>query len=91
MIDIDNLILTTPKIKARIAANFKKRRKEHKITQKQLANESGVSLGSIKRFEQLGEISLTNLIIIAQRLELEIELYNLFTTPHYENIEDMLK
>lgn len=91
MIDLDNIILTTPKIKETIASNYKKRRKENKITQKQLAKETGVSLGSIKRFEQSGEISLTSLIILSQRLNLERELYNLFTTPHYDNIEEMLK
>ncbi|MGD1823560.1 MAG: helix-turn-helix domain-containing protein [Pleomorphochaeta sp.] len=91
MIDFDNILLTAPKIKEEIALNFKRRRKENKVTQKQLAKETGVSLGSIKRFEQTGEISLSFLILLSQRLNLEKELYNLFTTPHYENIEDMLK
>lgn len=91
MIDLDNLVLTEPQIKERIATNLKKRRKEHKISQKQLAIKSGVSFGSIKRFEQTGEISLSNLIKIALILDLEKDLLSLFNTPYFENIEDMLK
>ena len=44
---------------------FKKQRKSLKITQQELANKSGVSLGSIKRFEQTGQISLESLLKIA--------------------------
>lgn len=91
MIDLNNLILTEPQIKEKIASNFKKRRKEHKISQKQLALLSDVSLASIKRFEQTGDISLSSLIKISQIINLEKDLLNLFTTPYYTNIEDMIK
>ena len=49
--------------------NFKERRKALKITQKDLALKSDVSLGSIKRFEQHGQISLESLLKIAFVLE----------------------
>ena len=39
-----------------IAQKIVRLRKRKKITQKQLAARSGVSLGSLKRFEQSGEI-----------------------------------
>lgn len=91
MIDLNNFFLTEPQIKEKIASNFKRRRKEHKISQKQLALLSDVSLGSIKRFEQTGDISLSSLIKISQILDLEKDLLNLFTTPYYTNIEDMIK
>lgn len=45
-----------------IAKRMRQRRKEKKITQVQLAKYSGVSLGSLKRFERTGEISLTSLV-----------------------------
>ncbi len=48
---------------------FKKQRKLLKITQQELANKSAVSLGSIKRFEQTGHISLESLLKIAFVLE----------------------
>ena len=44
-----------------IARKIVRLRKRKKITQKQLAARSGVSLGSLKRFEQSGEISLQSL------------------------------
>ena len=48
-----------------IAQKIVRLRKRKKITQKQLAARSGVSLGSLKRFEQIGEISLQSLKKIA--------------------------
>lgn len=90
MIDIDSLVKTTSDIQIIIAYNFKKRRKEHKQTQKELSTNSGVSFGSIKRFEQVGEISLKSLIKLSQALDYEMELLNLFSSPYYSNIEDML-
>ena len=52
-----------------IANRMVKLRKRRKITQKALAAKSGVSLGSIKRFEQSGEISLQSLTKLAIALD----------------------
>jgi len=41
-----------------LRAKFKARRKGLKYTQDELATRSGVSLGSLKRFESSGKISL---------------------------------
>ena len=57
-----------------IAQKIVRLRKRKKITQKQLAARSGVSLGSLKRFEQSGEISLQSLTKIAIALDVENEL-----------------
>ena len=57
-----------------IAQKIVRLRKRKKITQKQLAVRSGVSLGSLKRFEQSGEISLQSLTKIAIALDVENEL-----------------
>ena len=48
---------------------FKTRRKSLKISQKDLATRSLVSLGSIKRFESSGHISLESLLKLALVLE----------------------
>ena len=48
-----------------IAKRLKNIRKEKKISQEQLWYLSGVSLGSIKRFERTGNISLVSLVKIA--------------------------
>ena len=63
-------------------------RKTKKITQKQLAARSGVSLGSLKRFEQSGEISLQSLKKIAIALDMENELEGLFDNVPFASIEE---
>jgi transcriptional regulator with XRE-family HTH domain len=60
----------TPKeIQILLKDKFKKQRKLLEITQQELATKSSVSLGSIKRFEQTGQISLESLLKIAFVLE----------------------
>ena len=65
-------------------------RQRKKITQKELAIKSGVSLGSIKRFEQCGEISLQSLTKIAISLDIENELEDLFTEVPFTSIEEVI-
>jgi len=48
---------------------FKERRKSLGYTQNELAIRSGVSLGSLKRFEGSGQISLESLLKLALILE----------------------
>lgn len=50
------------------AKNVSELRKEKKWTQKDLAVRSGVSYGSIKRFERMGKISFESLLKIAEAL-----------------------
>ena len=58
--------LRTPKeTREKIAARAKERRLTLNISQKDLAERSGVSLGSIKRFESGGLVSLASLLEIA--------------------------
>ena len=69
---------TWKEINNEVASNVQKLRKRKKISQKELAERSGVSLGSIKRFEQTGEISLQSLTKIAIALRaLRLYLYTL--------------
>ena len=48
-----------------IAKRHKKLRKKLKLTQAEMAERSGVSLGSLKRFENTGKISLESLLKLA--------------------------
>lgn len=73
-----------------IANRMVKLRKRKKITQKALAAKSGVSLGSIKRFEQSGEISLQSLTKLAIALEVEGELDTLFDSVPFQSIEEVI-
>ena len=50
-------------------SKFKERRKSLGYTQNELATRSGVSLGSLKRFESSGQISLESLLKLAFVLE----------------------
>lgn len=55
--------LKPPKdIRMEIAERFREVRLDQNITQEALAKHTGVSLGSLRRFESEGEISLKNLL-----------------------------
>ncbi len=81
---------TWGEINTDIAKRMAQLRKRKKISQKELAERSGVSLGSLKRFEQTGEISLQSLTKLALALGVEGELDNLFTDVPFESIEEVL-
>ncbi len=81
---------TWTEINNNIAQKIVRLRKRKKITQKQLAARSGVSLGSLKRFEQSGEISLQSLTKIAIALDVENELEDLFNNVPFESIEEVI-
>lgn len=51
-----------------IAQRHKALRKQAGFSQSELANRSGVSLGSLKRFETTGQISLESLLLLADVL-----------------------
>jgi len=52
-----------------LKAKFRERRKSLGYTQNELATCSGVSLGSLKRFERSGQIALESLLKLALVLE----------------------
>lgn len=81
----------TPKeIEKQIAERIRAIRKRRKISQQKLSEISGVSLGSVKRFEQSGEISLLSLIKIAIALDISSELEHLFENVPPMSIEEIL-
>lgn len=81
---------TTPgDINKKIAERIRAIRKRRKISQKELGEKSGVSLGSVKRFEQSGEISLLSLTKIAIALEIDDEMKNLFADVPFQSIEEI--
>lgn len=81
---------TWSEVNNEIAGKIIRLRKRKKISQKELALRSGVSLGSVKRFEQSGEISLQSLTKIAIALDVEDELLNLFDDVPFESIEEVI-
>ena len=89
-----NNFLFNPKtpndIAKELVEKIKQHRKKLKISQTQLAAKSGVSLGSIKRFESKYEISLNSFIKILIALNLERVLENLFTQRSYNSIDEVI-
>lgn len=66
-------------------------RKELKLTQHDLSIKSGVSFGSIKRFERTGQISYESLLKIAEALDRLSDFETLFSTKRNQNIEKLFK
>lgn len=81
-------VLTYQKLTEIIVTNFIKRRKELKYSQQKLATLSGVSYGSIKRFEQKGEISFQSLLKIADAINALDDFKNIFSTPLIKDLKD---
>ena len=82
---------TWKEINTEIAERMVQLRKRKKLSQKSLALRSGVSLGSLKRFEQTGEISLQSLTKIAIALEAEGELEELFSKVPFASIGEVIQ
>lgn len=81
-------ITTEENILKGIVDRVKLRRKELKLTQKELAKRSGVSYGSIRRFESNGEISLTSLLKIANAINCLEDFKELFKYQQITNLKD---
>lgn len=72
-----------------LAERFVKRRKEQKMTQRALAIQSGVSYGSIRRFESQGDISLKSLLKLALVLQCLEDFDQLFSHPKPISLRDL--
>lgn len=81
---------TQEELDQKLAQRVRKIRKRRSITQEKLASISGVSYGSIKRFETTGQISLLSLTKIAIALDLADELRNIFTQVPYKDIQEVI-
>lgn len=69
---------STPEYLKEIADREKQLRKQLKLSQRELAERSGVSLGSLKRFEGTGQIALDSLVKLAQILDVTEPFNQLF-------------
>ena len=88
---MNTLVQKTPdKLNKDIAKRIKSIRKRRRISQKELAKRSGVSYGSVRRFEQTGEISLLSLTKIAIALQIDNQLEDLFTEVSFLSIEEVI-
>lgn len=85
-----NFLKIPSDVNKEIAKRMRERRKEKRISQKKLSEHSDVSLGSLKRFEQTGEISLSALIKIAFALGYEDDFDYLFSQRGYASIQEII-
>lgn len=84
-------IFDTPSdVAIRLANKIKSIRKRRKITQKQLAGRSNVSYATLRKFEATGQISLESFIKLVMELGLKDELDNLFSSPVYNSIDEVI-
>ena len=81
---------TAEEINSKLAASVRAIRRRKKISQENLAEMSGVSHGSIKRFESSGQISLLSLTKIAIALGIADEIRELFTDVGYSSIAEVV-
>ena len=79
---------TAEELDQKLAQRVRNIRKRRLISQEKLASLSGVSYGSIKRFEATGQISLISLTKIAMALDIADELRNIFTQVPYRDIQE---
>jgi len=82
---------TPLEINKEIAKNIIRVRKRLGYSQVELSKKAGVSLGSLKRFEQSGEVSLTSLTKIAIVLEISNQLEDLFAPSPSDHVEDLFR
>ena len=81
---------TAEELDHKLAQRVRNIRKRRSISQEKLASMSGVSYGSIKRFETSGQISLISLTKIAMALDIADDIRNLFTTVPYRDIQEVI-
>ena len=81
---------TAEELDQKLAQRVRNIRKRRSISQEKLASMSGVSYGSIKRFETSGQISLISLTKIAMALDITDDIRNLFTTVPYRDIQEVI-
>lgn len=81
---------TAEELDQKLAQRVRNIRKRRAISQEKLSSMSGVSYGSIKRFETSGKISLISLTKIAMALDMADELRNIFTQVPYKNIQEVI-
>lgn len=90
MNNFDFLKKTPTEIDREIAQRVRAVRRRRKISQEKLSEKSGVSLGSLKRFERTGQISLLSLTKLAVALGMQQELERLFTEVSFLTIEEVI-
>ena len=81
---------TAEEMDAALAKRVRGIRKRRRLTQQALSDRSGVSLGTLKRFEATGQISLLSLTKLTIALNCDNEIRSLFSEVVYASIEEVI-
>lgn len=81
---------TAEELDLKLAQRVRNIRKRRSISQEKMASMSGVSYGSVKRFESTGQISLLSMTKIAMALDIADELRNIFSQVPYRDIKEVI-
>lgn len=81
-------ISTPDSIMSRLRDKYRQLRLQQDLTQSGLSARSGVSLGSIKRFESTGQISLESLLKISVILEC-LDDFNKVANPQESKVDSL--
>jgi len=74
-----------------LALRLRTRRLANDLTQQGLALRSGVPLGTLKKFERTGQISLASFIRLLFALRDEAALDGILCAPEFQTLEDVLE
>ncbi|MDC0739355.1 helix-turn-helix transcriptional regulator [Cognatishimia sp. SS12] len=80
---------TATDLHQRVAAAAKARRLAMNITQAALAQRAGVSLATLKRFENGGTASFATVLAVAESLDALAEFTRLFPAPEAATLDDL--
>jgi transcriptional regulator with XRE-family HTH domain len=83
-------LLTPAELAGRVADRARARRLELGLTQQAVADRSGVSLGSLRRFERTGRIAFDSLLRIALALDALAAFEGLFPAAEFRSIDDVI-
>ncbi len=87
---LENYLHDTPdEIGKEIAADFRRRRIEKGLTQRDVAERAGVAMSNVVRFEQKGLISLANLIALAVAMGYTAEIRHIFSEAKFTTMAEM--
>lgn len=81
---------TPEEITMNVSEHMKRLRKRLKISRRRLSEISGVSYGSIKRFEETGNISFLSLTKIAMALDAPEDIKRIFAEVPYKSIQEVI-
>ncbi len=79
---------TIQSVTEQLVEREKLRRKKIHLSQRDLANKSGVSYASIRRFENIGEISINSLLKLANALDCLEDFNAVFKLPAVKSLKD---